>query len=302
MHRLYWIALAITILLAACSGGKGVLKPLDSDSGQAGIIASQPQLVTFSELQDDPEAYKDKLVRVTGSFFHLPNPKCLIASGPKTSWSLISENLRLDAIGFEQSLQLVRPETVLTVDGIFRKYDGPLGCGKRPPNGVAWFLETSQIVQPNPLARVIGTVEIGSPPLLPPLIGSPTPPGTVPVDPTGMPPIGASPTGPGTIPTATPTTLATAVQTGTSTAVATAGTIIPTVTPSPNSTTINPTTTGTPSVTPTANPGTGTAIPTSTVPQTPGPTQPPLSTSTPGGYPVPSTPTPTSSPTAYPGQ
>jgi hypothetical protein len=267
-----------------------------------GIIASQPQLVTFDELQEDPEAYQDELIRVTGSFFRLPPPECLLYTGPGTSWSLISDNLRLDALGFEQSLQLVRPGIELTVDGIFRKYEGPLGCGKRPPEGIAWFLETTQIVQPNPLARVIGTVESDLPPIFPPLLGSPTPPGTIPPNVTANPTFGISPTPPGTVPTATPSPAVTIIGTATATAIATSGTQIPTATPSPSSTSGSGTATVTPLPTPTSGPGTTTPVPTSTVQPTPGPTQPPLSTSTPGGYPIPTPPTPTSSPTGYPGK
>ncbi|MGB3717846.1 MAG: hypothetical protein WA996_25805 [Candidatus Promineifilaceae bacterium] len=301
MHRLIGIIVLPILALSACGYNKGELKPFDPDSASGGIIASQPQLVTFDELQEDPEAYQDELIRVTGSFFRPPPPECLLYTGPGTSWSLISDDLRLDALGFEQSLQLVRPGLELTVDGIFRKYDGPLGCGKRPPVGIAWFLETTQIVQPNPLARVIGTVESDLPPIFPPLLVSPTPPGTVSPGVTANPTLGISPTLPGSIPTVTPSPVGTVVGTATATAVATAGTQIPTATPSPSSTSINSTPTVTPSPSPTSGPGTTTPIPTNTVQPTPGPTQPPLSTSTPGGYPIPTPPTPTSSPTGYPG-
>jgi hypothetical protein len=301
MRRLVGIFLLFVLVLSACGGNKGELKPFDPDSESGGSFGSQPQLVTFDELQADPESFQNELIRVTGSFFRLPPVECLVYTGPGTSWSLISGNLRLDALGFEESLQLVRPGIELTVDGIFRKYEGPLGCGKRPPDGIAWFLETIQIVQPNPLARVIGTVEVDQPPIFPPALTSPTPPSTLPPGVTPSPTIGISPTAPGSIPTATPSPAITVVGTPTATTTAASGTQIPTPTPSPSSTPVPGTPTTTPTPTSTPGPGTPTATPANTVQPTPGPTQPPLSTSTPGGYPIPTPPTPTSSPTGYPG-
>jgi hypothetical protein len=301
MHRVVGIIILAALVLAACGRNKGQLKPNPAEEGSRGVISSQPQLVTFAELQEDPEAYRDAFIRVTGSFFRLPARECLLSTGPGTSWSLISDNLRLDALGFEELLQLVRPGTELTVDGIFRKYEGPLGCGKRPAVEIAWFLETTQIVQPNPLARVIGTLEGSLPPILPPSVLSPIPPGIVLPSPTGSPTSAISPTPTGMVPTATPSPAGTPSVTSTPTVIGTPGTIIPTATPSSSSTPLSGTPTATPSPTSTSIPGTPTQTPTGTIQPTPGPTQPPLSTSTPGGYPIPTPPTPTSSPTGYPG-
>ncbi len=293
------IAILTIFVLTACSTNKGELRPLHADEGIGEIIGDQPQLVTFSELQADPEAYRDTLIRVTGSFFQLPPPDCLTYSGPGTRWSLISDNLRLDAIGFERSVLLVPPGTELTVDGIFRNYEGPMGCGKRPEVGTAWFLETTRIVQPNPLARTFGTVESGLPPILPPPFASPTIPGVAPPGATATPVLGVSPTPTGFIPTTTPSPATTVIGTLTPTSSPTSGPSIPTTTASPTVTVGPGTPTTTPTSTPTPIPGTPTPSPTNSVPPTPGPTTPPLSTSTPGAYPIP--PTPDGSPTGYPG-
>lgn len=290
------IALAV-LFLSAC-GSRGELRPLHAEEEPGGIIGDQPQLVTFADLQADPEAYKDTLIRVTGTFYRLSPPDCLVYSGPDTNWSLISDNLRLDAQGFERSIQIVPDGVELTVDGVFRKYEGPLGCGKRPEAGVSWFLETTQIVQPNPLSRVIGTLVSGQPPLQPPGVENSTPPGTVPAEGTATPTIDISPSATSLVPTATPSLAITTIGTMTPTSSPTAGTSIPTMTPSPTLT-LGP---GTPSVTPTSTPtpvpGTPTASPTNPAPPTLGPTQPPLSTSTPGAYPIPPTAEPSA--TGYP--
>ena len=114
-------------------------------------MSGQAQLVTFSELQADPESFQNRLVRVSGSLLKLPPPGCLPYSGPGIEWALIAEELRLDAIGFERVISLLTNGLPMTVDGFFRLYEGPLGCGKGAPDGSAWYLEVIQIVQPNPL-------------------------------------------------------------------------------------------------------------------------------------------------------
>ncbi len=285
---IFFVAMLFAVLsLVACSEAKGQLKPLLPESSRERIFEAEPQLVTFSDLQEHPEDFKDSLIRVSGSYFRLKTPNCFPISGYDAEWMLVSEDLRLDAVGFEQLMRLVEEGTILTVDGFFRLYEGPLGCGKAAPITTAWFLEVLQIVQPNPLLKSgskgsgFGT-PIGSPPIA-------TVPGTA----TALPPTIQLPI--------TETPQLTMVPTGTPTAIGTippmgTGTITPTGTrPS----------TGTPKTTPTnQSTGTTTPTPTRTVTPTssatpiasptlgPAPTQPPLPTTYPGQTPM---------PTGYPG-
>jgi hypothetical protein len=39
----------------------------------------------------------------------------------------------------------------MTVEGYWRLYEGPLGCGKNAPRAAIWYLEVLRIVEPNPL-------------------------------------------------------------------------------------------------------------------------------------------------------
>jgi hypothetical protein len=278
--------LLVALGLVACSEAQGQLKPLLPESSREGIFAAEPQLVTFSELQEHPEDFKDSLIRLSGSYFRLEAPNCFPVSGYDAEWMLVSEDLRLDAVGFEQLMRLVEEGTILTVDGFFRLYEGPLGCGKAAPGTTAWFLEVLQIVQPNPLLKSgskgsgLGT-PIGSPPIA-------TVPGTATaLPPTTQPPITETPQLT-SVPTGTPTANGTMPPVGT-------GTITPTGT--------RPTT-GTPTITPT-NQSTGTTTPTPTRTVTPTPLATPPSTSTSGPAPtqppLPTTyPGPTALPTGYP--
>ena len=155
MHRFVWISLAFCLIFVACNGKKGELKPFAETEETELTLIDQPQLVTFSELQTDPEMYQDRLIGVTGLYLRLPTVDCYPQSGHGAEWSLIAEDLRLDAVGYEIITRLLPSDTLMTVEGIFRLYEGPIGCGKGAPPGTAWYLEVIRIIEPNPLSGPI---------------------------------------------------------------------------------------------------------------------------------------------------
>lgn len=281
----WFVILGIPMLfIAACKQG-GVLRPVAPTAVSNQLIAGQPQLVTFTELEADPTAYQDKLIRVTGAYVALPNAACIPYSGPNTTWALVADELRLDILGFETLLNQLTPEELnLTIDGVLRRYDGPLGCGKRPADGILWYLEALQIIQPNPLVQA-NSAASGEPSIIPPPFPTGTPP-----EPDGEATPEAEPTtGPGT-PSRTPTLTSTSTPAGTASSTPTTD---PNQSPTPPNTatmTRTPTRTRTPTPTQTTAPGGSTPTPSPTPSQTPspGPTVPGLPTSTPGGggYPV----------------
>lgn len=299
MRRYSWIWIVLVLVLAGCLGRQGVLKPAAQDEsvGVETAMIGQPQLVTFLELQAAPYSYRDRFIRVSGLYAVLPVQDCFPSSGPPTNWALISQDLRLDGTGFSAIARRIPQGATLTVDGIFRLYEGPAGCGKRPVAGNVWFLEALQIIQPNPLVLVDGVVAdaslyLPSTAVRPGQTGAGANAGG---NSTAVPPAGGYPpplaTVSGTI-IATGTVLAipTASTTATATGTPAAGTA--TLTTTPTATATNgaggPAATATPTMTSTAP---ATALPSPT-PTTPGG----------GGYPGPPTvtPEPTSTPPSYP--
>lgn len=226
----------------------GVLLPLLPTRTPLPLFDVEPELVTFDELQRDPAAYQDKVIRVSGDFERLPLPPCLPHSGPGARWSLVADDLRLDVVGFNELLHIIEEPAIFTIDGIFRLYRAPLGCGKEPDVDAAWFLEALKVVEPNPLlvARSGGEVAISG--VIISNLGTPTPLGVVTATPTVIVTPSPSPTGGQT---------ATSIPTATTTPLVASPTPSPTA---PNGTTLTPTVTGTPTTT--ATPGTTTPTPT----------------------------------------
>ncbi len=237
------------------------------------LLDNQPILVTFDQLNADPENFLNQRIRVTGDFQLLTPPTCRLYNGPALRWSLIASDLQLDALGYEPIARLIPAGVSLTVEGAWRLYEGPLGCGKAPPTGRAWYLDVTRILQPNPLPLTDGSLFNGS--IATPLALPTGAPGQQPVD-SGSTPI---PTSTNAI-TATPTPTMTPTDSGTAAA-----------TPSPTITT---------------TPAPGTTLPTATVRTTSTPTATPTTTGTPGPSPTPAPtlpvlPTPTIDVGGYPG-
>ncbi|MEZ4642851.1 MAG: hypothetical protein R3E31_08975 [Chloroflexota bacterium] len=267
----------VMLLLSQCvRPAASQLKPF-RPTATAGslLIDSQPILVTFDQLNEDPYNFLDKRIRVTGDFQLLTPPSCRLYNGPALRWSLVASDLQLDVKGYEPIARLIPTGVSLTIEGTWRLYQGPLGCGKEPLANNAWYLEISQIVQPNPLPLTDGT-----------LVNSTiaTPLATTAIMP-GQTITGGDETA---VSTATPTATATATATPTMTPtglVTASATPSPTITPTPGAGTTFPTSTitPTPTRTPTATP-TGTAGPSPT-PEPTEPVQPTATIPSGGGYP-----------------
>lgn len=318
-----WLALVLLLLLAACGGRSGGILPRIETTNIGLDVYGQPVPLTFAALQADPALYQNTNIVVSGAYTPLPRTNCapFPDNGPRIGWGLISDQLRLDAINLDEVLALVPQGTQVTVEGIWRLYIGPVGCGKEPAHNSIWYLEALRVVQPNPLP-----VEVAAPAADPgqqneggqgvpvgedqgnggdgQIIGQPdaTATGTVTVIGSGGTPTATQTLAFGTVdPSATASASVTGTVTGTASPTVT-GTSPPgatlTNTPPPGAsftpTLPFPTSTQAPSSTPLV---TATAGPSPTF----GPTSTPRPTSTPGGYPgATNTPSPTSTPSGYP--
>ena len=150
------ILLLVLLIMAATAfwpdGDSRLIKPFVPTNTAVPVNFDSTYIpVSFPDLQSDPEQYRDKNIQVTGRFTRLTPPDCVLFDGPVIRWGLIAEDLQMNAQGMETLLHLIPAETSLTVEGVWRRYQGPSGCGKEPEAASVWYLVVSRIVQPNPL-------------------------------------------------------------------------------------------------------------------------------------------------------
>ncbi len=131
-------------------------------------IVYEPESIDFAELNADPNAFRGRRIQVSGAYMPVESPECVDYAGPIIRWSLVADELQLNAVGFENVLRLLETGTDMTVMGVWSAYQGPLGCGKSPPQGTVWYLAVERILEPNPLLGANG-------PLLTVIAGQPLP-------------------------------------------------------------------------------------------------------------------------------
>ncbi len=139
------------------NSGQPLYPILASPTAASPTLQNETTLVGFDALNADPAAFRNQSIQVTGSYTPIDLPICQPFAGPRVQWSLVAEELQLNAIGFERILRLAEPGIPMTVTGVWRLYQGPLGCGKEPEDGAVWYLQVTQILEPNPIT---GTVPI----------------------------------------------------------------------------------------------------------------------------------------------
>lgn len=287
------LVILILLLIWVVGGRRRPLKSFTTPTpvGELVRVDNQALLVTFDQLNENPYEFLNRTIRVSGDYVPVERPSCTPYNGPAIDWALVSGNLQLDAKGYRLVRRLIPPGQSLTVEGVWRLYEGPLGCGKEPETDRAWYLAVTQILQPNPLPNAGNLVASGGINVL----TTPLPQGSGLVTPL---PAGT------VIPTSTPTPTSSLTATPSPSATSTAAVTIGTGTATPSATpteTLAPGTTRRPTQTPApTNMATPTPTPTPTLTGTPAtatprPTQPSLPTSTqdPDDYPGPPDDTPT---------
>ena len=140
------------------ASSRSLYPALPSMTAVNGTPSEEGVEIDFTSLNADPAALLGERLIVTGKFMSLGPPECLNYSGPVIEWGLVSEDLQLSAVGFEDVVRLIADGTELKVRGIWRAYSGPSGCGKEPPDTTIWYLAVEKILEPNPLIGANGVV------------------------------------------------------------------------------------------------------------------------------------------------
>ena len=264
----YACALIIILLLAGCRQGDNEPMPeTPTPFSTVGVTmrapVGEPITISLANLAANPDLFEGSNLRLRGQYQRLPRLICEGHAYPSpATWGLAGDSLLANATGLDQQLrELVNIGQEITVEGRWLRYVGPIGCGKNAPIQEVWYLSTSRIVDPHPLARGGPAITAGPPQL------------TITVDET----LTATATGEGEPPepTATATLPVTATLTATDIPSATPST------PSPATATVPPPISVTLTPSPVATAVVATAVQTGTVTMTPTATGSPSGTATP---------------------
>ena len=266
-----FILLTTVLLISGCRGANGAFGPIFPTPTQIGLVSRPPVPVNFDTLNSDPFVFVDRFVRVSGRFQSIDRVVCNRQRGPSIDWYLESDGFQMNMSGFGSVVDIAPDQAFFTLDGIWRQYDGPVGCTKEPKEETIWYLEVVRIVDPNPIVASIDRSDAESQILIEtptnfertttPTVSVGTQPGVSPTStPTntsavGLPPTATlTPSGQGTRPSS-PSTTATATLAGNA---ASTPTITATVANTPTQTpTLAASLTITPTQTPTPDPDGG---------------------------------------------
>lgn len=162
--RVFWAA--VILFLVGCSQAATTNQIHSKRSLVTAIVPrEQPLSVELSQLQRAPEAYEGTLIRVSGEYRRAPVIVCdSIARVSPATWRLSQGDIVIGAGGVENLMRtLLPPGLTVTVNGVWRFWRGPVGCGKDAPLQSVWYLAVTNIVSPSPLARVTLTPSGGAP-------------------------------------------------------------------------------------------------------------------------------------------
>lgn len=120
------------------------------------IGGANPLQLPIAEVLSNPVAYEGARIQIRGRFKKLPLRVCEgeLYRSP-ASYSLTDGTQILFADGFEDQIRQLLPEQIeMEVSGIWRKWSGPVGCGKEAVRSEAYYLDVRNVISPNPITAV----------------------------------------------------------------------------------------------------------------------------------------------------
>lgn len=168
---LYFLILAFC--LTACGQEEVITTPTPFDMGRTAVAivnSGRPTAVSLAEVAADPESFAGQFLQLSGNYQQSPLLVCngethhspagwLLAANDQAEAGTEDESenevVMVAAGGFDSQLRtLIAAGTPLTVNGFWRFWEGPVGCGKQAVPRQVWYLRVTEIVAPTQLARV----------------------------------------------------------------------------------------------------------------------------------------------------
>ncbi|MCP4358923.1 MAG: hypothetical protein GY796_12965 [Chloroflexi bacterium] len=165
--RTSFILILILVMLAACGEEEASIPPTPFADGQTAvpvIVRSKPTELPLTELFEEPEAYQNQFLQLSGSYERLPLLICNSDPHPApATWLLVAETGDNDPIsvavgGYDSQLHSLLDEGVMvTANGYWRYWEGAVGCGKQAVPRQIWYLRTTDIVSPPLFAQAVAS-------------------------------------------------------------------------------------------------------------------------------------------------
>ncbi|MCP5098245.1 MAG: hypothetical protein GY943_22070, partial [Chloroflexi bacterium] len=133
IKRFLILILIIAATISACTTNEVVTPtPFPNDDTTTPIISSgQVVPVEIAQLVENPETFEGVTVLVNGRYHPLPARVCSATSyASPATWNLVAGEGNVYMNGFDSQLNALLPEsTSMTVNGVWRQWNGPIGCG-----------------------------------------------------------------------------------------------------------------------------------------------------------------------------
>lgn len=152
--RLTWFVLLSALVVAALSGCQQEEATITPSPAAAILRANQAIAPSLLTLARNPAAFEDQDLVLAGTYRPLPLPVCAQEThqSPAT-WALRDGEIEIPVSGFDSALrELASPGLPLEVEGRWQRWEGPVGCGRRAPSQLVWYLQLTNILSPNPLS------------------------------------------------------------------------------------------------------------------------------------------------------
>ncbi len=149
------LCLVSIIALSACQSEEQepvISSPVATIAGKP----LQPVSVSPLTLVRNPSALENQYIELAGNYKRLPIQVCAGEShSSPIGWYLAMGDLEIPASGYDQQLRdLVEDGLPMVVEGRWKQWEGPVGCGRRVPVQQIWYLVVTEIISPNPLTAV----------------------------------------------------------------------------------------------------------------------------------------------------
>ena len=129
------------------------------------VTTSAPIPISLENLAANPDFFIGATLQLTGQYKRLPRLACDGDTFPSpATWGLVDGDYLANAAGMDRQLRsLVDEGQMLTVEGQWLKFQGPIGCGASALDEDVWYISVSRVLDPYPLVRSAGTANAGEP-------------------------------------------------------------------------------------------------------------------------------------------